>query len=238
MGNSPQDEFAPFADLVRQTYLARPDAATEARHLAAMADLAHDVDHEAIPVRPQGRGLKEAVVTRFRTAAPAVKLAALTLFAALATGGLATAGVISLPNSLPGSASDRATAVHEAIEGVDPSAQAESDDPGVRVGPPEDRGKPETTSEDDVEAQQNGADPEEGAGQAFGDSVSDRASGGEPKEGGRDFGESVSEEAQQLVSHPSPEAQGDAETGQETGETHSQAGRDIAESHDGGQPQD
>ncbi len=40
-----------------------------------------------------------------------------------------------------------------------------------------------------------------------------RASGGEPKENGREFGESVSDEAQQLV--PRPEPQGGPETGEE-----------------------
>jgi hypothetical protein len=239
MGNLPQDDLGTFADAVREAYLAPPDEATEARHLAAMAEQARVNTHEPIPARPQARGLKEAVVTRFRTAAPAVKLAALTLIAAFATGGLATAGVIDLPDSLPGGASDRAKAVHEAIDGVDPSETH----PGTLIEPA--TGQNEASSDKGADAQQNGATPEEGAGQDFGDSVSDRASGGEPKDDGRAFGESVSDEAQQLVPRPSPEPQGGPETGQtnsqegqETGESQSQAGRDIAESHGGGPPQD
>ena len=145
-------------------------------------------------------------MTRTRTATTAVKLAALTTVAALATGGLAAAGAIELPNPLPDQASDQADAVHEAIQGSDPAAEHQN----AAAEAQDENGKLES-AEDDVDAQ--GADPQEGAGQAFGDSVSDRASGGEPKENGREFGESVSDEAQQLV--PRPEPQGGPETGEE-----------------------
>src|SRR5688500_1030831 len=121
MGKPQQDELTPFAEAVRDAYLTPPDEATEARHLAAMAAEARLIDREPIPVRSR-RGTKEAVlVNRFRTATLAFKLGALTLLAAFMTGGLATAGVIDLPDSLPGAASDRATAVHDAIDGADPS---------------------------------------------------------------------------------------------------------------------
>ena len=242
MGYPLDDDLAPVAEAVREAYLTPPDEATEVRHLAAMAEAARVIQHEAIPVRSRTRGLKEAVVTRFRTAALAAKLAALSLFAALMTGGLATAGVIDLPDSLPGTASDRAEAVHDAIDGTDPSETH----PGTLIEPAEgqgaqaseEHGKSDESSGKNAEAQENGAD---GAGQAFGDSVSDRASGGEPKDDGRTFGESVSGEAKNLGAEP----QGGPETGethsqgnQETGETHSQKGQDIAESHGGGKPQD
>jgi hypothetical protein len=231
MGYPQQDDLAPLADAVREAYLTPPDEATQARHLAAMAEAARVIQHETIPARPKARGLKGDLVTRFRTAAPAVKLAALTVIGAFATGGLATAGVIDLPDSLPGSASDRANAVHDAIDGVD----ASETHPGTLIEPAD--GANEASSEEhgkSAEAQQNGAD---GAGRAFGDSVSDRESGGETKEDGSAFGDSVSEEAKNLVDHPEP--QGSQETGsQETGETHSQQGQDIAESHGGGSPQD
>ena len=55
----------------------------------------------------------------------------------------------------------------------------------------------------------------------------------------------MSDEAQQLVPRPTPQAEAGPETGEtqsqdgmETGETQSQGGRDIAESHGGGPPQD
>ena len=235
MGYPPQDDLAPIAEAVREAYLTPPDEATEARHLAAMAEAARVIQHEAIPVPSRTRGLKEAVMTRFRTAALAAKLAALSLFAALMTGGLATAGVIDLPDSLPGSASDRADAVHEAIDGTDPSETH----PGTLIEPAEGQGAQASEEHGkSAEAKENGADSE---GQAFGDDVSDRATSGEPKDDGRAFGESVSEEAQSLGAEP----QGGPETGethsqggQETGETNSQKGQDIAESHGGGKPQD
>lgn len=242
MGYPRQDDLTPLADAVREAYLTPPDEATQARHLAAMAEEARVIQHEAIPARPRARGLKEALVTRFRTAAPAVKLAALTVIGAFACGGLATAGVIDLPDSLPGSASDRATAVHDAIDGVD----ASETHPGTLIEPAgsaneassEEHGK---SGEKGAEAQDNGATPGDGA--AFGDGVSDRASGGEPKADGHAFGESVSGEAKELVDTPEP--QGSQETGetnsqggQETGETHSQQGQDTAETHGGRPPQD
>jgi hypothetical protein len=264
MGNPPQDDVNAFRDAVRAAYLAPPDDATEARHLSAMAEEVRGMRHEAVTARRR-HGLKEAVGTRFRNAALTARLAALTLIAALATGGLATAGVISLPDSLPGAASDKAEDVHEAIDGSDPSAESCAFGQEVAEAASDGKSNPQddacaeggaTTEDrgrsDDVDVQQNGATPEEGAGAAFGDSVSDRASGGEPSDGGGDFGESVSEEAQQLVPRPTPQLQGGADTGEtqsqqgqelgeqggETGESFSQGGRDIAESHGGGPPQD
>lgn len=244
MGISPQDELTPIAEPIREAYLTPPDEATEARHLAAMAAEACVTQHEAIPARPEARGLKEVLVTRFRTAAPLAKLAALTIVAAFATAGLATAGAIDLPDSLPGSSSDRANAVHQTIEGVDASETA----PGTLIEPAggqgaaaadEEHGK----SEESAQAKENGADSE---GAAFGDSVSDRATAGEPKDDGRAFGDSVSEEAKQLGTDPASEPQGSRETGEthsqeggsETGQTHSQEGQANAESHRGGPTQD
>jgi hypothetical protein len=235
MGNSPQDDLTTFAETVREAYLTPPDEVTEARHLAAMVEQAPVIPHEAITARSRARGLKEELVTRFRMAAPAAKLAGLTVIAAAMTGGLATAGVIDVPDSLPGSASDRADAVHEAIDGVD----ASETHPGTLIEAASGQSQASSKS---AEAKENGAD---GAGQAFGDSVSDRASGGEPKDDGGAFGESVSGEAKELVDHPEPttEPQGSRETGdtqsqtgQETGETQSQTGQNIAESHGGGKP--
>lgn len=196
------DELADFVSEVRAAYVAPPDKAIESRQVAAMAEMARVTADRKIAVRaeaPRRRrtlAFKEALMTRTRTATAAVKLAALTIVAALATGGLAAAGAIELPNPLPDQASDQAKAVHEAIQGSDPAAE---------------HGKLES-AEDEGDVQAEGADPEEGAGQAFGDSVSDRASGGEPKDNGREFGESVSDEAQQLV--PRPEPQGGPETGE------------------------
>jgi hypothetical protein len=261
MGNPPQDDLTAFGDAVRAAYLASPDEETKARHLSAMAEEARGVRHEVVTARG-GHGLKEAAMTRFRNAALTAKLAALTLTAALATGGLATAGVISLPDSLPGSASDKAETVHDAIDGSDPSEErcafgqevAEAASDGKSDPQADACGDAGATAEDrggksgDVEAQQNGADPEEGAGREFGDSVSNRATGGEPKEDGREFGDSVSDEAQQLVPRPEPQPESGEtqsqqgqelrEQGQENGESFSQGGRDIAESHGGGPPQD
>ena len=114
------------------------------------------------------------------------------------------------PNPLPDQSSDKSTAVHEAIQGSDPAAEHQNSAADAQ----EENGKLEST-EDEGDADAQGADPQEGAGQAFGDSVSDRATAGEPKEGGREFGESVSDEAQQLVDHPEPDAQGGPETGEE-----------------------
>jgi hypothetical protein len=240
MGNLQHDDLAPLADAVREAYLSPPDEATQARHLAAMAQATRVTQHEEIPARPKARRLKGDLVTRFRTAAPLVKLAALTIVGAFATAGLATAGgVIDLPDSLPGSSSDRANAVHDAIDGVD----ASETHPGTLIDPAEGAGASTEDHGKSAEAQENGADPEEGAGQAFGDSVSDRATGGEPKDDGGAFGDSVSEEAKNLVDTPEP--QGSQETGEtnaqgapETGETHSQQGQDTATTHGGGKPQD
>lgn len=206
------DELADFVSEVRAAYVAPPAKAIESRQVAAMAEIARVTADRDIAVRaeaPRRRrtlAFKEALMTRTRTATAAVKLAALTIVAALATGGLAAAGAIELPNPLPDQASDQADATHEAIQGSDPAAEHQN----AAAEAQDENGKLES-AEDDVDAQ--GADPQEGAGQAFGDSVSDRASGGEPKESGREFGESVSDEAQQLV--PRPEPQGGPETGEE-----------------------
>ncbi len=260
MSDPPRENLDAVTEALQETFLTPPDEATTARHVAAMVAEARATDDHVVPVRRRAPGVKGDLMTRFRTAALAVKLAALTSVAALATAGLATAGAISLPESLPGVSSDRATAVHDAIQGADPAedgcafgqgvAETASDEAANPQGSAcgagaqgaasaEEHGKPESESED-VEAQ--GATPEEGAGAEFGDSVSDRASGGEPTEGnGREFGESVSGEAQELV--PRPEPQGGADTGethsqqgQETGEELSQGGQDTAESHGGGRP--
>jgi hypothetical protein len=204
------DDLADFASEVRAAYVAPPAKAIESRQVAAMAEIARVTADRDIAVRaeaPRRRrtlAFKEALMTRTRTATIAVKLAALSIVAALATGGLAAAGAIELPNPLPDQASDQAKAVHEAIQGSDPAAEHQN--AGTEAL---------ESAEDEGDAQAQGADPQEGAGQAFGDSVSDRAGGGEPKENGREFGESVSDEAQQLVPRPEPEAQGGPETGEE-----------------------
>ena len=259
MSNSRHDDLALFADPVRDAYLAPPDEETEARHLAAMAEEARVVPHEAAAARPRAHRTKEAFVTRFRNAALAVKLAALTVVAALATGGLATAGVISLPEPLPGVASDDAKTVHEAIDvdGSDPSEErcafgqrvaeaasdGTSDAEACDAAETADQGAERRGASGKVEARQNGADPEDGAGQAFGESVSDHATGGEldepgTEQAGKEFGESISDEAEELVPRPSPQPEGGVETGesnsqlgQQTGESFSEGGRDIAESH-------
>jgi hypothetical protein len=208
------DELPDFVSEVRAAYVAAPARAIESGQVAAMAEIARVTATRDIAVRaeaPRRRrtlAFKEALMTRTRTATTAVKLAALTIVAALAMGSLAAAGVIELPNPLPDQSSDKANAVNEALQGSDPAAEHQN----AAADAQEENGKLESTEDEgDVDAQ--GADPQEGAGQAFGDSVSDRASGGEPKEGGREFGESVSDEAQQLV--PRPEPQGGPETGEE-----------------------
>src|SRR5215213_8541773 len=211
------DELADFVSEVRAAYVAPPAKAIKSRQVAAMAEIARVAADGEIAVRakaPSRRrtlAFKEALMTRTRTATTVVKLAALTVVAALAMGSLAAAGVIELPNPLPDQSSDKAEAVHDAIQGSDPAAEHQN------AAAPEENGKLES-AEDEGDAQAEGADPQEGAGQAFGDSISDRASGGEPKEGGRDFGDSVSDEAQQLV--PRPEPQGSRETGDEAAGTH------------------
>ncbi|MFL5748994.1 MAG: hypothetical protein ACJ767_00095 [Chloroflexota bacterium] len=209
------DELADFVGEVRAAYVVPPETAIESRHVVAMAEVARvaadrDIAVRAeVPSRRRTLAFKEALMTRSHTATTAVKLAALSIVAALATGGLAAAGAIELPNPLPDQASDQAKAVHEAIQGSDPAAEHQT----AGTEAQEEHGKLE--SSEDVEAQSEGADPQGGAGQAFGDSVSDRASGGEPTENGREFGESVSDEAQQLVPRPEPQAQGGPETGEE-----------------------
>jgi hypothetical protein len=210
------DELADFVSEVRAAYVAAPAKAIESGQVAAMAEIARVTAKRETAVRaeaPRRRrtlAFKEALMTRSRTATTAVKLAALSIVAALATGGLAAAGAIELPNPLPDQASDQAKATHEAIQGSDPAAEHQS----AGTEAQEEHGKLE--SAEDEGAQAEGADPQEGAGQAFGDSVSDRATGGEPKDqNGREFGESVSDEAQQLVPRPEPQAQGGPETGDE-----------------------
>ncbi len=219
-GKSPDgeatDELADFVSEVRATYVVPPAKAIESHQVAAMAEIARvAADREIVvraeaPSRRRTLAFKEALMTRTRTATTAVKLAALTIVAALAMGSLAAAGVIELPNPLPDQSSDKSEAVHEAIQGSDPAAEHQN----AAADAQDENGKLEST-EDEGDADAQGADPQEGAGQAFGDEVSDRASGGEPKDGGREFGESVSDEAQQLVEHPGPQAQGGPETGEE-----------------------
>jgi len=210
------DELAHFVGEVRATYVVPPAKAIESRQVAAMAEVARAAADREIPVRAEAPSrrrtlaFKEALMTRTRTATTAVKLAALTIVAALAMGSLAAAGVIELPNPLPDQSSDKSKAVHEAIQGSDPATEHQN----AAAEAQGENGKLEST-EDEGDADAQGADPQEGAGQAFGDSVSDRASGGEPQEGGREFGESVSDEAQQLVPRPEPQAQGSPETGEE-----------------------
>jgi hypothetical protein len=220
MGDLPDLNDREIEDLVREiraVYVLPPADATEARHLVAMASVTRVAADRDLTVRASAHrrrrtlAFKEALMTRTRTLTIAAKLAALSLVAAFATGGLAAAGVIDLPNPLPDQASDRSKAVHETIDGADPAEST-----GLAIGSD---AQPESAGDEgDVGAQANGAEPEEGAGQEFGDSVSDRASGGEPQEGGSEFGESVSDEAKQLVPRPEPEPLG----GPETGETHSQ----------------
>src|SRR6187200_938007 len=96
-------------------------------------------------------------MTRTRTATTAVKLAALTIVAAMAMGSLAAAGVIELPNPLPDQSSDKAQAVHEAIQGSDPAVEHQN------AAAQEENGKLEST-EDEGDVQAEGADPQEGAG--------------------------------------------------------------------------
>jgi hypothetical protein len=212
------DELADFVTEVRAAYVAPPAKAIESRQVAAMAEIARVTAHRDIAVRaeaPRRRrtlAFKEALMTRARTVTTAAKLAALSIVAVLAMGSLAAAGVIELPNPLPDQASDQAKAVHDAIDGVDPAAEHQNAGGDVSTEAQEEHGKPDSAEN-------------EGAGKAFGDSVSDRASGGEPKEDGHAFGESVSDEAQQLVPRPEPEAQG----GPETGDTHSQQEQETPE---------
>ena len=182
-------------------------------------------------------------VTQFSKGAVAGRIAALALVMALATGGLAAAGVVSLPD-LPTAASDRAEAVHEAIEqGGDPGEERCAFGLGIAAAASDGHGQVPTASEA-CERAGSGADarearkadrPERGAQRrdqgavttqnshsSFGDSVSGRATSGEPKNDGRAFGESVSEEAQQHAPALPPQAQ----DGRGTGETHSEQGRE------------
>ncbi len=277
------DDLTDLVREVRGAYVSPPTKAVESRQLAAMAEVARVAGDQDISIRSQSektrrwsraRAIKEALMPRIRTAALAVKLAALTLVAAIATGGLAAAGVISLPNPLPDQASDRADAVHKEIDGSDPSAErcafglsvaeaasdgngnlpssadaCESENGTGEAAAQEGRGKSDAARNGDVGTQQHeGAQPEEGAGEAFGDSVSDRAGGGEAEsQGGEEFGDSVSDDAQQLVPRPSPQTtpEGGRETGesfseqgQETGETQSQGGQETGDNASGGRVPD
>ena len=266
------DHLTELVHDVRAAYVVPPDEETESRHLAAMAEAvrAHtdlDLSNQTRPRRrPRTRAIKEALIMRTRTAALATKLASLTLVAAFATGGLAVAGVISLPNPLPDQASDRAKDVHDAIDGSNPAeercafglavAEAASDGNGDRPSSSdaceqensssqeakseaergksgEEHGKSDAARENgDVETQQNGAHPVEGAGREFGDSVSDDATTGVPRDGGgRGFGESVSGGAKELVPRPTPP------NGAETGETQSQEGQANGETRAQGGPE-
>jgi hypothetical protein len=167
--------------------------------------------------------------------------AALGLVIALATGGFAAAGVISLPD-LPTAASDRAEAVHEAIEqGGDPAEERCAFGLGVAAAASDGHGKVPAASEAceragstaDARAARKADRPERGAQRrdeaavtrnshsSFGESVSERAKSGEPKTDGRAFGESVSEEAQEHAPALPPQAQ----NGPETGETRSEQGQ-------------
>ncbi|MGH3116920.1 MAG: hypothetical protein ACRDQ2_07365 [Gaiellales bacterium] len=268
LDDEPPDELADFVREVHAAYVAPPAEAVESRQVAAMAEVARVAADGNMTVRAQATrrrrtfAFKEALMTRTRTATTAIKLAALSAVAVLATSGLAAAGLIELPNPLPGQASDRAGAVHEEIQGSDPAAEhcafglsvaeAASDGNGNQPsssdaceqenGPQAEEnsaaehGKSDEARErnageqDDVEAQQNGAEP--GDGSDFGDTVSDRAAGGEPRGGdGGDFGESVSGGAKDLVTTPEPQG------GAETGETNSQEGRANAETNAQGGPE-
>lgn len=169
------------------------------------------------------------------------------LLIALATGGLATAGVVSLPD-LPDAASDRAEAVHDALERGDrpgPASQA-SDAAKARVERKADR------SERGAQRGGQGTVTTQNSHNDFGDTVSDRATAGEPKEDGRAFGESVSGEAKQHAPALPPQAQNAPENGearseqggengqafseqrQETGEAMSEQGRQTGDTASGG----
>ncbi|HET8820042.1 MAG TPA: hypothetical protein VFM57_00710 [Thermoleophilaceae bacterium] len=203
--------------------------------------------------------------------AVAGRIAALTLVIAPATGGLAAAGVISLPD-LPTAASDRAEAAHEAIgQGGDPAEERCAFGLGVAAAASDGQGQAPTASEACERAESAGARdarkadrPERGAQRrdqgavtqnshsSFGDSVSDRATSGEPKNDGRAFGESVSGEAQEHAPALPPQAQNAPETGearsgqgqenaqafseqgQATGEALSEQGRQTGDTASGG----
>ena len=175
--------------------------------------------------------------------AVAGRIAALALVIALATGGLTAAGAISLPD-LPTAASDRAEAVHDAIEqGGNPGeercafglgiAAAASDGHGQVPTASEACGKAESAAdrraarkadrpERGAEGRRQGAVTTRNSHSSFGESVSERAKAGEPKNDGRAFGESVSDEAQEHAPALPPQAQ----NGPETGETQSEQGRE------------
>jgi hypothetical protein len=189
--------------------------------------------------------LKEATMTRIRTATLAAKLAAAALVAALATGGLAGAGVISLP----GESSQTAKDAVPAETGSDASQQ--------NVNIVVERGKSNeargngngkgSSAQGEVGTQQQGdhaAQPDPEDLREFGNRVS-----GDAQDGGVD-GQEIAGEAQNLVPRPgqqqaaqgsretgesfSQQGQGTAQQGQGTGEGASQGGQEIAGSTPGG----
>ena len=181
--------------------------------------------------------------TQTRKGAFAGRIAALALVIALATGGLAAAGAISLPD-LPTSASERAEAVHDAIEkGGDPGDERCAFGLGVAAAASDGHGQVPTASEAceraesaaDRRAERKADRPERGAQgrrqgavttrdshSNFGESVSERATAGVPKDDGRALRKSVSDDAPGHAPAPPPQAQ----NGPETGETHSEQGQE------------
>lgn len=181
-------------------------------------------------------------IAQFSRGSAGGRIAALALVITLATGGLAAAGVVSLPD-LPTAVSDNAESVHEAIEqGGDPANERCAFGLGIAAAASDGHGEVPAASEA-CESGASGADarverkadrPERGAQRrrqgavpqdshrSFGDSVSERATSGEPQSDGRAFGQSVAEEAKELAPAPAPQAQ----NGPESGETASEQGRE------------
>lgn len=120
-------------------------------------------------------------------------VSAFVAMAAASVGGAHAAGVVDVPG-LP----DRPPAAEE----VD--APAGDDGADQAVTRPDDAGKPDQTSNDRAEEvrpdDNDRSDPEGGSPTGpgvDGDDISDRATSGEPKERGRDFGQDVSEDARE-----------------------------------------
>ena len=157
---------------------------------------------------------------------------------------------------LPTSASDRAEAVHEALEqGGDSAGERCAFGLGTAAAASDGHGEVPTASEAcgragsaaNARAERKADRPDRGAQRrrqgavtpqnshsSFGESVSERATSGEPKNDGRAFGESVSEEAQEHAPALPPQAQNGAETGeirseqgQENGQAFSEQGYDF-----------
>lgn len=213
--DGPEGDLAGIVRDLRGAYLAPPAEATQARHLAAMAEEARVAESEDSPVRPRSekahrrpraRVLKEATVTRIRTTTLAAKLAAATLVAVLATGGLAAAGFISLPDSSSpdDDASQTAKDVHDAIiNGGNPAekrcgfglsvAEAASGGEG-------DRPDAEVVCNVDARVESGKSNAARGEGNGKGNSargggdVGTQEHGG-PHPDGQDFGDAVSESA-------------------------------------------